>query len=524
MSIVLTVVSPFLGYTIGQQITDSTIVATIYGNPLYQGLYIASNAPGSSGSGGGTTPTKSATTLTSNNGPVSPDDTTVAITTGNVLYVIPSGAASSSIISALGYTPANVSSIGMTSGIASLDSSGHLPASQLTLSVSGAYDYTGTWNASTNTPSLMSSVGTKGTWYKVSVAGNTPIDGTTSWNIGDVIAFNGTTWDHFGGSTGPQVLSFNTRTGVITLTNTDIQTALGYVPYNSANPNSYVTAAQISANSPVSSFNTRTGAIILTTTDITNALTFTPYNATNPANFITLAQSIAGAAVKSINTRTGSVVINSADVIQALTYTPYDSANPAGYITLAQLPANTGAVSSVAGRTGAIILTTADISGLATVALSGSYTNLINRPIIATATSQLVNDALFITSGGAPVQSVNGLTGFVNLNTAQLTNTAGFLTMATTPVTSVNGLIGDVVLAEVTGTLVNLAVSSLTNDLGYIATTALPTTDISTCLVTVGSVQQTLASWLGQASIAGGPIYNITGGNINMLDGSVLTA
>jgi uncharacterized protein (TIGR02145 family) len=37
----------------------------------------------------------------------------------------------------------------------------------------------------------------------------------------------------------------------------------------------------------VDSFNTRTGAVTLTNTDITNALTYTPYNSTNPAGYIT---------------------------------------------------------------------------------------------------------------------------------------------------------------------------------------------------------------------------------------------
>lgn len=48
--------------------------------------------------------------------------------------------------------------------------------------------------------------------------------------------------------------------------------------------------AQISSGGgggAVSSFNTRTGAITLTSSDVTSALTFTPYNATNPSGYIT---------------------------------------------------------------------------------------------------------------------------------------------------------------------------------------------------------------------------------------------
>ena len=58
----------------------------------------------------------------------------------------------------------------------------------------GALNYKGAWNASTNTPALASGVGTKGDYYQVSVAGSTALDGISNWGVGDVVAFNGTTW------------------------------------------------------------------------------------------------------------------------------------------------------------------------------------------------------------------------------------------------------------------------------------------------------------------------------------------
>ena len=68
---------------------------------------------------------------------------------------------------------------------------------------SGALKYKGTWNASTNTPTLVSSVGTKGDYYVVSVAGSTNLDGTTLWGVGDWAVFNGSVWQKVdGGSTG----------------------------------------------------------------------------------------------------------------------------------------------------------------------------------------------------------------------------------------------------------------------------------------------------------------------------------
>jgi hypothetical protein len=63
----------------------------------------------------------------------------------------------------------------------------------------GALNYKGTWNASTNTPTLTSGAGTKGDYYQVSVAGSTALDGISNWGVGDVAAFNGATWQRIEG-------------------------------------------------------------------------------------------------------------------------------------------------------------------------------------------------------------------------------------------------------------------------------------------------------------------------------------
>jgi hypothetical protein len=63
----------------------------------------------------------------------------------------------------------------------------------------GALNYKGTWNASTNTPTLASGVGAKGDYYQVSVAGSTALDGISNWGVGDVVAFNGATWQRIEG-------------------------------------------------------------------------------------------------------------------------------------------------------------------------------------------------------------------------------------------------------------------------------------------------------------------------------------
>ena len=72
----------------------------------------------------------------------------------------------------------------------------------VSLSSLGTLVYQGTWDASTNTPTLVSGVGTQGYYYVVSVAGNTNLDGITTWTVGDWAVFNGSAWQKIeGGST-----------------------------------------------------------------------------------------------------------------------------------------------------------------------------------------------------------------------------------------------------------------------------------------------------------------------------------
>jgi hypothetical protein len=63
----------------------------------------------------------------------------------------------------------------------------------------GALNYKGVWNASTNTPTIVSSVGVKGDYYVVSVAGTTTINGISKWGVGDWIVFNGLVWQRVEG-------------------------------------------------------------------------------------------------------------------------------------------------------------------------------------------------------------------------------------------------------------------------------------------------------------------------------------
>lgn len=96
----------------------------------------------------------------------------------------------------------------------------------------GALNYKGTWNASTNTPTLVSSVGTKGDYYVVSVAGNTNLNGTTLWGVGDMAVFNGSIWQKTDGGDTSLVtdLTVTTLTGYMYANNTSPVTASTTIP------------------------------------------------------------------------------------------------------------------------------------------------------------------------------------------------------------------------------------------------------------------------------------------------------
>ena len=100
------------------------------------------------------------------------------------------------------------------------------------------------------------------------------------------------------------------------------------------------------------------------------------------------------------------------------------------------LPSTTTYVSSVDGASGAVTtnavkttaqtLTDAQKSqartniGAGTSSFSGNYNDLTNKPSIPSKTSEIDNDSGYITSAGAPVQSVNSKTGAVTLTASDV--------------------------------------------------------------------------------------------------------
>ena len=96
----------------------------------------------------------------------------------------------------------------------------------------GALNYKGTWDAATNNPTLVSSVGTQGDYYVVSVAGSTNLNGTTLWGVGDMAIFNGSIWQKADGGDTSLVTSLTVTglTGYMYANNTTPVTASTTIP------------------------------------------------------------------------------------------------------------------------------------------------------------------------------------------------------------------------------------------------------------------------------------------------------
>jgi hypothetical protein len=279
---------------------------------------------------------------------VSPKATTAALTAHTNNHSNPH------LVTAAQINAIPVTDIGVSNGVASLDATGKVPVSQIPAaaigSALGAMVYQGTWNASNNTPTLTPGAGTKGAYYKVGVAGVSIIDGNSNWTVGDLIAFNGTTWDQIQGGTS-DVASVAGKVGAVTLVVADVSGAAPLAspaltgnptaptPNVADNSTSIATTAFVKAASPVSSVNTLTGAVVLTTTNINEGANLYFSNARAIASTLTGFSATSGGAVAATDS-----------ILQALQKHEYRIANMVS------------TVSSVNTMTGAVVLTTANIS------------------------------------------------------------------------------------------------------------------------------------------------------------------
>ena len=262
--------------------------------------------------------------------------------------------------------------------------------------IAGGVTYQGVWDASANSPSLTSSVGTKGYYYVVSVAGSTNLNGITDWKLGDWVIFNGNTWEKVDNT--DAVVSVNGFTGAVSLTTTNI----------AEGTNLYYTDTRARA------------AISLTTTGSSGAATYSggvlnvpqytlaglggvPSNRTLTINGTAYdlsadrtwtisvpVSSVSGSGAGiSVSPTTGAVVVSNTGVTSIVAGTAISISGSTGAVTI-----NNAGVTSVNGNTGAI-------TGIITTSNYNSYSPTL-------------------TGGGASGTWGIRVTGFANAGTPRL--------------------------------------------------------------------------------------------------------
>jgi hypothetical protein len=380
---------------------------------------------------------------------------------------------SSDVTGALGYTPVNNAVVGASSGIATLDGTGKLTSSQIPASVTGALIYQGTWNASTNSPSLASGTGTKGYYYKVSVAGTTTLDGNSNWYVGDSAVFDGSTWDHISGYTN-EVISVAGRGGAVTLSVSDISGAAPLAsPAFTGTPTS---------TTPTTSDNSTN---IATTAFIKNQnYTIAPLVASGDATGTATGNNTITLTLASITTAGtfGAVIINAKGLITGGLNTSYtgdltgSTTNANAVLTLNTVNSNVGSF----GSTTAVPAITVNAKGLVTAVTSTNIafpvTSVFTRTGAVTLLSSDVTGALGYTPVGTLVAS-GDVSGTSSGNTITLT-------LATV---STAGTYGAVVI-NAKGQVTSGLATSYTGDVSGTTTGANAT-------ITLNSVNANVGTW-----------------------------
>jgi hypothetical protein len=208
---------------------------------------------------------------------------TIASTAGGVSNVatgtgLTGGPITSTGTIALANTAVTAGSYGTSIGIPqiTIDAQGRITAASTIATTSNSYQ--GTWNASTNSPTLTSSVGTLGYYYVVSTAGSTTLNGISTWAVGDWAVYNGSAWQKVAasGSSAFSTLTVTGLTGYMYANGASAVTASTTIP-NVGLANSSVTIG--STNVALGATATTVAGLTLTSPTLTTPALGTPASA-----------------------------------------------------------------------------------------------------------------------------------------------------------------------------------------------------------------------------------------------------
>jgi hypothetical protein len=418
-----------------------------------------------------------------------------------------------------GLGTASTKDAGAALGVATLDAGGKVPVSELPAAVLGALSYQGTWDAATNTPTLTSSVGTKGYYYVVSVAGTTNLNGITDWLVGDWAVYNGSIWQKVDNT--ETVTSVNGQTGAVVLTTTNVAegTNLYYtdarsrgalsagtgISYNSttgvitnASPSlgGDVVGPASATDNAVARFDTTTGKLLqnsVVTVGDTGAVSgvTTLAASTSVTTPIVQASNSAGLALKnSAGTTQISMGGGGGDNVTIAVATNINGANaqidisptgtghvhikPTGTGSLEIAPTNAGTMNNmVIGGTTPLAITGTTITATSFVGSGASLTNVVNSLAASTGISVSGSTGAVTVTNTAPDQTVV-LTAGTGISTSgtypsfTVTNTAPDQTVALASGTGIS----------VTGTYPNFTVTNTAPSSGGTVTSVTGTAPI----------------------------------------------
>jgi hypothetical protein len=341
-------------------------------------------------------------------------------------------------VTVTGYIPTTEK--GAALGVATLDAGGQVPVSQLP--AMGDLNYQGTWNASTNTPTLTSSVGTKGYYYVVSVAGSTNLNGITDWQVGDWAVYNGSIWQKIDNT--DAVTSVNGFTGTVVLTTTDVaegtnqyfttsrartsvsagtgisyDSGTGVITNSSPSLGGDVVGPTSSTDNAIARFDTTTGKLLqnsvvtigdtgattgITTLSASTSLTTPIVQATNSAglalkNSAGTTQISMGAGGGDNITISAPIAINPANGLVNI--------SPTGTGTVTINPATAGTMNNmVIGGTMPLAITGTTVTATSFVGSGASLTNVVNSLAASTGISVSGSTGAVTVTNTAPDQTV----------------------------------------------------------------------------------------------------------------------
>lgn len=275
-----------------------------------------------------------------------------------------------------------------TDGVAPLDATGKVPSQYLPASLVGSVVYTGTWNASTNNPTLPDPTTVKGNYYVVTVAGT---QFGLNYGVGDWAISNGIAWQKVDAV--DAVTSVAGKVGTVVLAAADIASGT-------------FTADRLGATP---------GNNMLLTTNGTGAPTWVAQSAVSGVTSVGLGMPPEFTVTGSPVTSTGAFAVSKANQNANLVY-----AGP-----------GTGAAAAPTFRA----LVPTDIPALdASKIISGSF------PADQLGTGAAVGTVLSIDSNGNPVWVTVGSLGVGTVTSVGMTVPSALLAVTGSPITSTGTL------------------------------------------------------------------------------------